>query len=59
MMSFRLGMALKLSCADLKFLFQKRILGLVIHFLKDHVQKHYVLKITHRMALVFYVLVCL
>lgn len=34
MRSFRLGMALKLSCTDLKFLFQKRILVLVLYILK-------------------------
>lgn len=34
MMSFRLDRALKLSCTDLTFLFQMRILVLVIYFLK-------------------------
>lgn len=53
MMSFRLDRALKLSCTDLTFLFQMRILVLVIYFLKIICAKHQVLKLTHRMALVF------
>lgn len=39
MMSFSLDRALKLSCIDLTFLFQMRILVLVIYFLKIIVYK--------------------
>lgn len=33
---FKLDVAQKVSCTDFKSLFQKRVLVLVIYFLKDH-----------------------